>query len=138
MWSKLEDHATLAHRRRLMDTTVRATCPKCQTTLRIPAQWVGQAVKCKKCGTVVRSKPRSGDAPMPQPNGTAPAAPGPNAFDFSQPPLNPNDDWPLPEPVAPPAPEVDDRFDPTGGADATTQQPVQPVPVMPGYAYPVP
>ena len=41
-----------------MDTTVRATCPQCQTVLRIPSQWVGQAVKCKKCGSVVRSKPR--------------------------------------------------------------------------------
>ena len=51
-----------------MDATVRATCPKCRSTLRIPAQWLGQAVKCKKCGTVVRSK-----TPNPT-NGAAPAA----------------------------------------------------------------
>ena len=51
-----------------MDGTVRATCPGCRSPLRIPAQWVGQAVRCKKCGAVVRSKPKA-DAPA----GHAPA-----------------------------------------------------------------
>src|SRR5438067_1078229 len=45
-----------------MDSTVRATCPTCRSSLRIPAEWVGQAVRCKKCGAVVRSKPKA-DAP---------------------------------------------------------------------------
>jgi hypothetical protein len=39
-----------------MDATIRATCPSCRSSLKIPAQWAGQAVKCKKCGAVVRTK----------------------------------------------------------------------------------
>src|SRR5437016_5373856 len=122
-----------AHRRRLMDTTVRATCPKCRTTLKIPAQWLGQAVKCKKCGAVVRSKPAA------QANGTVQTPPpAANAFDFAQPAPKANGDWPLPEPLIPAEAIPDNRFDPTGGADAAAQPPAQPVPGMPGYPYPVP
>jgi hypothetical protein len=62
-----------------MEATVRATCPQCKTGLRIPAQWIGQAVKCKKCGALVRSKAKTeDDTPAPGTgvaNGTAPAAP---------------------------------------------------------------
>jgi hypothetical protein len=87
-----------------MDGTVRATCPTCQSSLRIPAQWIGQAVRCKKCGAVVRSKPRA-DAPA--------ELPPPNAFDL--------DDAPQPAaagggfedmvlPSRSPAPGVDDLF----------------------------
>ncbi len=137
-----------------MDATVRATCPKCRNILRIPAQWVGQAVKCKKCGSVVRSKAKDGSdaAGTGEAQGTAEAVPldqtprpqngqqvpGGNAFDFSQP--SADDDFPLlPEPLVPPGPEVDDRFDPTGGADAAAQPAPQPVPgVPPGYPYPLP
>ena len=43
-----------------MDGSLRATCPRCRSSLRIPAQWVGQTVKCKKCGAVVRSKLKPG------------------------------------------------------------------------------
>jgi hypothetical protein len=128
----------------MMDATVRATCPNCRNVLRIPAQWVGQAVKCKKCGTVVRSKAKRGGSP--DANGTAEAAaldstPKPaagNAFDFNQ-QSREDDDFPLPEPIAPPV-EKDDRFDPTGGADASSQpQPAAAVPGMPpGYPYPLP
>ena len=39
-----------------MEGTVRANCPKCQTVLRIPAKWIGQSVKCKKCGQIVSAK----------------------------------------------------------------------------------
>src|SRR5882757_589953 len=46
-----------------MDATIRATCPTCQSPLKIPAKWAGQAVKCKKCGAVVRTKPRD-DGPV--------------------------------------------------------------------------
>ena len=35
--------------------TIRATCPNCQSTLRIPTAWAGQVVKCKKCGSGVRT-----------------------------------------------------------------------------------
>src|SRR5262249_16173970 len=63
-----------------------------------------------------------------------------NDFDFSK-PAAADDDFPLPEPLAPAAPEVDDRFDPTGGADGSSQPqppPAQPVPRLPGYPYPPP
>src|SRR5580692_10301520 len=96
-----------------MEAIVRATCPTCGTGLRIPAQWVGQAVKCKKCGSVVRSKPKdekdqalSLDATTPPPNGHynsnghSVPAPGQNSFDFSKPTLN-DEPFPLPEPIAP-------------------------------------
>src|SRR5262245_37779334 len=81
-------------RSRVMDTTVRATCPKCRSTLRIPTLWVGQMVRCKKCHAVVRSKPRrDDDTPRPASNGTAEAAPlgqpvPANAFAFTQPPAH--------------------------------------------------
>jgi Caspase domain len=38
-----------------MATIVRANCPGCQTTLRIPSDWADRPVKCKKCGSVVRA-----------------------------------------------------------------------------------
>src|SRR5215471_7257754 len=99
-------------RRRAMETTVRANCPKCRTVLRIPAQWVGQTVKCKKCGSVVRSKPKSGTVPPASPATAAsvpldPTAPhpAPAVFDFNQPvaipvPLD-DEPFPLPEPIPP-------------------------------------
>ena len=49
--------------------TIRATCPNCQATLRIPAEWAGQVVKCKKCGSGVRT--------------VAPIAPAPAANAFA-------------------------------------------------------
>lgn len=135
-----------------MDATVRATCPKCGTGLKIPAEWVGQAVKCKKCGSVIRSKPKSGgpaqgatgtsevpplDAAAPRPNVPPAPAPNGNAFDFSQPkPSQETDPFPLPLPEQTP----NAGFDPLGGfgADHAQQPPVQPAPAMPGYPYPVP
>jgi hypothetical protein len=118
-----------------MDTTVRATCPKCRSVLRIPAQWVGQTVKCKKCGSVVRSKPKSGPLPVP---GTAPAAPldptaphqapAASGYDPAQPSAIPvpldDEPFPLPEPIPQPP--------------AAAQPQPQPVPGMPAYPYPVP
>ncbi|HEV3436140.1 MAG TPA: hypothetical protein VG122_02200, partial [Gemmata sp.] len=141
-----------------MDATVRAICPKCRTGLRIPAQWIGQAVKCKKCGSVVRSKPK-GDGQTPKTNDTAEAAsldatprpnghydvngqPAPlangNAFDFSQPAPNDadNNPFPLPEPIASPEPlPLPDGLDPLGGIGGDN---VQPAPAMPGYPHPMP
>ena len=38
-----------------MQRSVFATCPGCREVLRIPATWADKAVKCKKCGSVVRS-----------------------------------------------------------------------------------
>lgn len=35
--------------------SVRATCPKCQNSLKFPASWAGKAMKCKNCGAVVKA-----------------------------------------------------------------------------------
>ena len=131
-----------------MDATVRATCPTCGTGLRIPARWVGQAVKCKKCGSIVRSKPKAEgyDAEVtgstetspldstPAPNGHAAPAANVGAFDFSS-PSEDNDVFPLPEPVGPPGQDAG-GFDPF--ASEEQQQPQQPPAGMPGYPYPMP
>ena len=93
-----------------MESTVRATCPKCQSILRIPAQWVGRAMKCKKCGALVRSKAKEGpppddtapNVPLPQ---AVPAPAQPNAFDFDQPSADGNGPFGFPpQPVAVPVP----------------------------------
>lgn len=95
-----------------MEATVRATCPKCQTALRIPTQWVGQAVKCKTCGATVRTK---APAESPSPDDTAPTpalpqpvavpAPAPaDAFDFNKPSDDDDGFFGLPQPAPAPAP----------------------------------
>lgn len=48
----------------MASASVRATCPGCQHQLRIPRELLGQPVKCKKCGTIIRSKAK-GDSPTP-------------------------------------------------------------------------
>ena len=48
-----------------MSATVRATCPGCRQPLRIPAEMLGKPVRCKKCGTVVRSKAPANAGPQP-------------------------------------------------------------------------
>ena len=51
-----------------MDTTVRANCPQCRSVLRIPSEWLGRTVKCKKCRAHVRSEAQDQgrDADSPQ------------------------------------------------------------------------
>jgi hypothetical protein len=75
-----------------MAQVVQAKCPGCQRTLRIPSDWVQQAIKCKYCGTVLqaRAKPASGPAvppPVPPPAARPPRdaapAPAPTAADES-------------------------------------------------------
>ncbi len=110
-----------------MDAAVRAPCPKCRTVLRIPTQWVGQAVKCKKCGTIVRCRPKN-DSALPGSTGTGEAKPvgeaaPAQAFDFSDPPALDEGDFRLPETSSPAMPEA---------------QPLPPGYVPPGYAYPAP
>ncbi|MBP3957072.1 hypothetical protein J8F10_17530 [Gemmata sp. G18] len=100
-----------------MDSTVRATCPKCQASLRIPAEWIGQAVKCKQCGALVRTKARpsggssAGNAPKPVPV-------PPPVLDIDLPP----DD----ELYQQPGPAPQPALDATGA------------PIPPGYPYPAP
>jgi hypothetical protein len=144
-----------------MDATVRATCPTCRSPLRIPAAWVGQAVRCKKCGAVVRSKPKAG----------TPAGSAPNAFELDDAPQPAEAGGGFEELVLPnraPAPGVDDLFEdhpeppphpqhaaepfgpfsqppaaagphnPFATPHPETQPPVQPPAPPPGYPYPVP
>jgi hypothetical protein len=139
-----------------MDATVRATCPKCGTGLRIPTQWIGQVVRCKKCGSAVRSKPKS-EGQTPAADGTTEAAPfdattphgnarydvngqsvpAPNEYASEQSKPSPNGvPFPLPEKVVPPGPNpVGNEFNPAGRIGNGD---VQPAPAMPGYPYPMP
>src|SRR5262249_48692882 len=47
-----------------VSATVQATCPGCKHVLRIPAEWLGQAFKCKHCGMVIQARPKAA-APKP-------------------------------------------------------------------------
>jgi hypothetical protein len=44
-----------------MNASLTASCPKCQTVLRIPAEWAGKSVRCQACRAVVKV---NGPAPM--------------------------------------------------------------------------
>jgi hypothetical protein len=104
-----------------MGEQVRATCPGCQSVLRIPAAWADRAIKCKKCGRVVQGKGRKSAAvpavatpptlpaaaPLPaDANGTPPAAPPtyapPAAYPvpYPQPQAYPYQPTPYPAPQA--------------------------------------
>ncbi len=74
-----------------MQPTVQAKCPGCQAVLRIPAEWAGKAVKCKKCGAVARS---TGPVVPPKRVEDSPAAAetlptAPVAPPYGQPPMQP-------------------------------------------------
>ena len=69
-----------------MPAKVRATCPGCQTVLRIPADWADRPVKCKKCGAVMQGKPAARPAaPSAATVDTAPATPLPGTVPMAQP-----------------------------------------------------
>jgi hypothetical protein len=42
-----------------MPEAVKARCPGCQRELRIPAEWISRAFRCKHCQTVIQVKPRA-------------------------------------------------------------------------------
>lgn len=46
-----------------MGSVVQAVCPQCRQTLRIPGDWVGQPMRCKRCRTPFQSRPRATAAP---------------------------------------------------------------------------
>src|SRR5262245_21567911 len=62
-----------------MMQVVQASCPRCRKTLRIPADWIAQPLRCKHCKQIFQGKPRANDqfiaapplppsaAPMPTP-----------------------------------------------------------------------
>jgi hypothetical protein len=48
-----------------MTQVVQATCPHCHQILRIPAEWLDKAMRCKFCRQVFEARPRNGQAPLP-------------------------------------------------------------------------
>jgi hypothetical protein len=59
-----------------MSAVVQATCPGCNNVLRIPADWLHQAIRCKQCGTVLQARTpaaRPVKNPAPQPKKAPPA-----------------------------------------------------------------
>ena len=137
-----------------MERSVVATCPGCSEQLRIPAQWAEKAVKCKKCGSVVRAKTATPvaarampvAAPATPPSGTTPTAAIPSGTVPTPvapytPPAAPGS-HPYPAvpggpayPVPPGAPPV--VFDPATG-QWVPAPPGYPYPAAPGYPYPMP
>lgn len=141
-----------------MDATIRATCPSCNAGLKIPAKWAGQAVKCKKCGAVVRTKAASdtptpgAPAPLdlppdndfaglnarplsfnpfdPETGGTAPPPPAYDPAAYYGPP--PGYGYPAPPGYGPP-PGYPYPMPPGYGPP-----PGYPYPMPPGYPYPMP
>ncbi len=140
-----------------MERSVVATCPGCLEQLRIPAQWADKAVKCKRCGSVVRAKgPVPATVPAAPPSGkmtppvvTPPAAtgwpappaaepPAPPPAPFAQPAAAPHHPYagappyPMPPGAAPPP-----VFDPhTGTWVSAPPAPGYGYPPAPGYGYP--
>jgi predicted Zn finger-like uncharacterized protein len=53
----------------IMVRTMAARCPGCRTSLRIPADWLGDLVRCKRCGTLVvrTGGPMGGVSPLSEP-----------------------------------------------------------------------
>ena len=92
-----------------MAATVQAACPGCRSILRIPADWTDRALRCKKCGAVVRAKKKAADGTAQTPAAT-PATDTATAPAVGQ-----------TAPTTPPQPG-----------------PPAPYAVPPGYAYPVP
>lgn len=39
-----------------MSTVIQAACPGCKKPLRIPAEWLKQAIRCKHCGQVIQAR----------------------------------------------------------------------------------
>lgn len=60
-----------------MSDTVRATCPGCSASLRIPTDWSGRPVRCKKCGATVRAKSGGQAAKAPVAKRATPPTPAP-------------------------------------------------------------
>src|SRR4051794_36123220 len=48
-----------------MSKIVQTKCPGCHKLLRIPAEWLKEPIRCKHCGKVLQSKPKSKAAQTP-------------------------------------------------------------------------
>src|ERR1700694_1659 len=69
-----------------MKQVVQARCPGCRNVLRVPADWIGQSIRCKHCGKIIQAKKKSpggegagaddvSPAPATTPRTAAPAQP---------------------------------------------------------------
>jgi hypothetical protein len=47
-----------------MPQVIQAKCPNCTNTLRIPAEWLAQPIRCKHCKQIFQMKARSAPAPV--------------------------------------------------------------------------
>ncbi len=83
-----------------MKEVVRAACPGCQRPLNVPAEWVGQTVRCKHCGHAMLVRPTSEAVPMAAPVGVPVGAPVPTWEPLPEytPPVS---GLPMPAPDAP-------------------------------------
>ena len=84
-----------------MAAVIQAACPGCKKILRIPADWIHQAIRCKHCGLVMAAKrppaaPTS--APQKRPASPPPLPRPPQAVQAT--PLPPTTNEPIP-PAAP-------------------------------------
>src|SRR5690242_1854422 len=62
-----------------MTPVVQAVCPQCKKTLRVPADWLDNVMRCKFCGLAIHFKLKAGavlpgHSNRPQPARTAPTA----------------------------------------------------------------
>jgi hypothetical protein len=99
-----------------MTQVVQAKCPKCKNVLRIPADWLGRAMRCKHCGEVFQARAKGSEAasavaasgPAEAPARSAPAAAQPGRpAQAPRPTHRPHNDDPFafhddPEPAAEP------------------------------------
>src|SRR5437879_514401 len=46
-----------------MKQVVQARCPGCRNVLRVPADWIGQSIRCKHCGKIIQAKKKAAAAP---------------------------------------------------------------------------
>jgi hypothetical protein len=55
-----------------MSAMVQVACPSCKKTLRVPSQWLGQALRCKHCGSVIQANAQTAaDVKVERLNGVA-------------------------------------------------------------------
>ncbi|MCI0377052.1 MAG: caspase family protein [Gemmataceae bacterium] len=74
-----------------MPQVVQAICPACKNTLRIPADWLSQPMKCKFCQGIFLSKPKSAHAAplVAASSHTSLTAPSGSHFQFDSPSTGP-------------------------------------------------
>jgi hypothetical protein len=87
-----------------MKQLVQATCPGCKHSLRIPADWISQPIRCKHCGQVLAAKGSTAAVQASRP--TPPPASRPTAAPPAPPARHVMPSPPLPkaQPVYPAAP----------------------------------